>query len=118
VSFAIFLVPVGVALVLLRALLCRRCAPLPEAGLVGALRASLVVLVTVVVTVVADWIPVLRVGEPGRGRPATSARRCALPSARIRFPGHGLRHGRLAHRTRSDDPALRLVEQLSGELTA
>ena len=57
-SFAIFLVPLGVALVLLRALLCRRDAPLSEARLVGALRASLVVLTTVALTVVVDWISV------------------------------------------------------------
>ncbi len=57
-SFAIFLVPLGMALILIRALLCRRDAPLPMARFVGAVRASVVVLGTVAVTVVVDWISV------------------------------------------------------------
>lgn len=79
-SFAIFLVPLGIALVLVRALLSRRDAPLPAARFVGALRASVIVLATVAVTLVGDWISVGVGAESDLGRDDGPARRVA--------PGH------------------------------
>ena len=59
VSFTMFFVPLVAALVTLRALLCRREAPLPAARIVGLVRACRVVLGAVLVTLAADWISVV-----------------------------------------------------------
>ncbi len=59
VSFTLFFVPLGAALLVIRALLCRRDAPLPVTRVVGVLRASRVVLAAVLVTLAADWLSVL-----------------------------------------------------------
>lgn len=58
VSFTMFFVPLVAALVLLRALLCRRDSPLPVARVVSLVRACRVVLVAVHVTLAVDWISV------------------------------------------------------------
>jgi hypothetical protein len=58
ISFTLFFVPLAAALVLLRALLCRRDSPLPVARVVGLVRACRVVLGAVLVTLAADWISV------------------------------------------------------------
>lgn len=59
-----FFVPLVAALVLLRALLCRRDSPLPMARVVSLVRACRGVLGAVLVTLAADWISVaLRVHQ-------------------------------------------------------
>jgi hypothetical protein len=58
VSFAIFFVPLVGGLIVLRAILCRRDAPLPLARVSGLLRACQVLLGAVVVTLLADWASV------------------------------------------------------------